>query len=226
MKPFKELELDWKLVGQSDVRFAERTVEEFLLPCLEEIRNFTAALKKSETAYKNGKVETKPTHTSNGGGNILLSREQLLKKLTIVQCFIEGLSLTLRGLDAEHILRLSRSCDISPFEFNEQFLIKSFKYCDSLRKDIAIDMHELLNTMLSNDDQENDVKSLTVVSKLIRQLIMQVGGRTKMLSTFAQLKKWKNTLMGKKRFRQKKLLSDWLEVSEISLHYQVRIPEV
>ena len=181
-------------------------MEEFLLPCLDEIRNFTSALKANSSSDK-----------------VLLTREQLLKKLTIVQCFMEGLSTTLKGLDSEHILRLSRSCDITPFEFEEQFLNRAFKYCDTLRKVIATDMHELLNVMLDNDDQENDVKSLTVISKLIRQLIIQVGGRTKILSTFAQLKKWKNTLMGKKRFREKKLLSDWLEVSEISLHYQVGI---
>ena len=84
-------------------------------------------------------------------------------------------------------------------------------------------MHDLLNAMLSNDIQENDTKSLVYVSKILRLLLLEVGGKSKLMQNFCQTKTSKNYLLGKKRFKEKKLLYSPMEVNEILLHYKVRI---
>ena len=146
-----------------------------------------------------------------------------MKELTIVHSFVEGLACSLAGLDSEHILTTSQKCELTPHLYNEEYLTKSFKRYNTLRKDLAMKMHDLLNAMLSNDIQENDTKSLVYVSKILRLLLLEVGGKSKLMQNFCQTKTSKNYLLGKKRFKEKKLLYAPMEVNEILLHYKVRI---
>ncbi len=205
---FHDLNVEWKFPDENGVLFVEKLVDEILEPCVAEIDSFTAQLKQQKDS--GSKVE------------LALTRDDLLKKLSIIHCFVEGLCGSLAGLDEEHTLTLSNKCDLMPNVYPEEFLVTTLKNYDSLRKTLALKIHDLLDAMLADDVLENDVKSLSCISKLIRSLLLAVGGHSKLSMNLSQMRTSKTAMMGKKRFKDKKVLFIPSEISEISIHYQVR----